>query len=190
MRKLLDEMNKSLLEKNNELTKLEKALKDVDSQVQSNPLIPPILGLAKSGSISKTVVLGVKYNLQNPYLGRAAVLSLEGWPYWEGGGIGREAVLGGWRYWEGGGIGRVAVLGGWRYWEGGGIGRVAVLGESVLGGWRYWEGGGIGRVGIGRVAVLGGWRYWEGGRIGRVAVLGGRQYWEGGVIGRVVVLEG
>ena len=43
--------------------------------------------------------------------------------YWEGGGIGREAVLGGRRYWEEEGIGRDAALGGRRYWEEGGIGR-------------------------------------------------------------------
>ena len=52
--------------------------------VQSNPSIPPILGLAK------TAVLGVIYNLQKSNSGLK-----NGRRYWEGGGIGREAVSGG-----------------------------------------------------------------------------------------------
>ena len=48
-------------------------------------LIPPILGLAKSGGIQKTAVLGIVYNLQNPYLG----LGIE-----MGGGIGRGGIEG------------------------------------------------------------------------------------------------
>ena len=55
----------------------------------------------------------------------ASIRDLKWARYWDGGGIGREAVLGGRRYWEGGGIRREAV-------EGGGIWR-----EAVLGGRRY-----------------------------------------------------
>ena len=50
--------------------------------LQSNPWIPPILGLAKKRRYSEVI-----YNIQNPYLGLENV-----WQYWEGGGIGR-AVL-------------------------------------------------------------------------------------------------
>ena len=44
----------------------------------------------KSGGIPKTAVLGVIYNLKNPYLGLENERR-----YWEGGGIGRATVLGG-----------------------------------------------------------------------------------------------
>ena len=54
--------------------------------VLSTPSITPILGLAKSGGIPKTAVLGFIYNIKNTHLG------LEN----------EQAVLGGRRYWEGG----------------------------------------------------------------------------------------
>ena len=37
--------------------------------LQSNPSIPPILGLTKKQQYSENGVLGVIYNLQNPYFG-------------------------------------------------------------------------------------------------------------------------
>ena len=55
--------------------------------IQSNPSIPPILGLAKKGGIPKTAVLRVIYNLQSPYLGLE-----NGRRYWEGGGLGRGGI--------------------------------------------------------------------------------------------------
>ena len=57
--------------------------------IQSNPSIPPILGLAKKRRYSENGGIGVIYNIQNPYL------DLEnGRRYWEGGGIGRGAIDG------------------------------------------------------------------------------------------------
>ena len=96
-------------------------------------VVPP--NTAVLGRREKPAVLGGSKTLKNPIWDLKWAGELGGRRYWEGGGIGREAVLGGRRYWEGGGIGREAVLGGRRYWEGGGIGR-----EAVLGGRRYWEG--------------------------------------------------
>ena len=65
-------------------------------------------------------VLGVIYNLQNPYLkmgGRIGRVAVKG-----GVVLGEEAGLGGRQYWEG------------RYWEGGSIGRDGIRREAVLGG--------------------------------------------------------
>ena len=58
--------------------------------LQSNPSIPPILvDWRKSSGIPKTAVLGVIYNIQNPYLGLE-----NGRRYWEGGGIGMGGIEG------------------------------------------------------------------------------------------------
>ena len=57
--------------------------------IQSNPSILPIFGLAKKRRYSEMAVLGVIYNLQNPYLGLG-----NGRRYWEGGGIGRGGIEG------------------------------------------------------------------------------------------------
>ena len=53
--------------------------------VQSNPSIPPILGLAKKKRYSETAVLGVIYKKYKTHI----------WDLKMGGGIERAAVLGG-----------------------------------------------------------------------------------------------
>ena len=52
---------------------------------QSSLPIPPFFGLEKNWQYSETAVLG----------GSITLKTLNGQRYWEGGGIGREAVLGG-----------------------------------------------------------------------------------------------